>query len=541
MFRVLFRRRRAFLLGASAAAFAVLAVSAWLPLQYTATATVEIQDELAATPAPGSVEKPAAPSMPTVVAGRAAVEKAADELGLTRWLPRDSDEDLAAGSLTPRQEIVNRLLSSLRVFREPHPGQPDMISITCTGRDPQLAVELPNVLVKRYVLATREQRLKRLAENRDALQKQVSDSDTRLAELTKRQVDYETKHGATLPETPGVIHQRIRDIQMQIDALRVQESAAKQKVARLRLLATTAKPPEEPAEVIKGPNPALKPLEDQLRECQAEYSTATEVRNMRDDHPTVQALRKKLDALKKQIDQTPREIVVQKVYGPKTAAGNDLAVQLASAQSEADKAAMEIERLGARLAEAEGALAGFGPARQEYLAILKQIDDERAELKRRQERLAEAQAARAAEEGKRDSAGMRLAEKPSRPSFPVLWHVLGLALLAGLAAGTGLALAARAMDRTISTADEAGRAFNVPVCGVISEMVSPRRRVWRAVNRWVLRPAAALVILAALGVASLNVVLRLHCPDQYARWSEHPQTFVRQHLADWAGGLREPL
>jgi uncharacterized protein involved in exopolysaccharide biosynthesis len=479
--------------------------------------------------------------MPTVVAGRAAVEKAADELGLTRWLPRDSDEDLAAGSLTPRQEIVNRLLSSLRVIREPHSGQPDMISITCTDRDPQLAVQLPNVLVKRYVLATCERRLKRLTEDRDALQQQTTESDARLAALMKRQVDYETKHGATLPETPGVIHQRIRDIQAQIDALRVQESAAKQKVARLRVLAKSAAPAEEAVEVIKGPNPAFKSLEDQLRECQAEYYAATGVRNMREDHPAVQALRKKLDALKKQIDETPREIVVQKVYGPKTAVSSDLPVQLAAAQSEADKAAMELERLQARLAEAQGALAGFGPTRQEYLAILKQVDDERAELKRRQERLAQAQAARAAEEGKREPAGMQLAEKPSRPSFPVLWHVLALALAAGLAAGSGLALAAQAMDRTIATADDAARAFNVPVCGVISEIVSPRRRVWRAVGRWVLRPAAALVIFAALGVAALNTVLRLHYPDQYARWTEHPQTFVQQHLADWTGGLREPL
>ena len=544
MFRVLFRRRRAFLLGASAAAFAVLLASAWLPLQYTATATVEVQDEPVPTPAPGSIEKPAAaPSMPTVVAGRAAVEKAADELGLTRWLPRDSDEDLAAGSLTPRQEIVNRLLSSLRVIREPHSGQPDMISITCTDRDPLLARGLPNTLVKNYVLAAEAHRLKRLGESRDALQKQVGDADARLAELTKRQIDFETRQGAAMPERPGAIHQRIQEIRAQLDALRVQESAARQKLERLRLLAKTSKPPEEPQEVIKGPNLAYKDIEDRLREAQAEYATATGVRNMREDHPAVQTLRKKIETLKKQLDEVPKETVIQKTYTSKVAPGNDLAVQLATAQSEVDKASMEIGQLEMRLAESQNALTKFGPAREEYLVLLKQADEQRAELKRRQDRLAEAQSALAGAESKRGTAltTAQLAEKPLRPSSPALWQVLGLALLAGLAAGSGLALAAQAMDRTIATADEAARAFNVPVCGVISEIVDPRRRVWRAIGRWVLRPAAALVIFAALGVAALNVVLRLHYPDQYARWTEHPQTFVRQHLADWAGGLREPL
>jgi uncharacterized protein involved in exopolysaccharide biosynthesis len=541
VFRVLFRRRRAFVLGAAAVALAVLVASTYLPVEYATTVRVELQPEFTAgeaAPGQGGAAGPA--DRLASIAGRVAVEKAADDLGLTRWLPPDVSADRGAPGPTVRQEVVAGLTKSLRVAREPRPGQADAIAITCTHRDPRLARELPNALVKNYVLAAEAQRLKRLDESRDALQKQVSDADARLAELTKRQIDFETRQGAAMPESPGAIHQRIQEVRAQLDSLRVQESAARQKVERLKQLAAAAKPPEEPQEVVKGQNPAYKDIEDRLREAQAEYATATGVRNMREDHPAVQTLRKKIETLKKQLEEVPKETVIQKTYTSKAAAGNDLAVQLATAQSEVDKAGMEIEQLEVRLAEAQNALTKFGPAREEYLALLKQADEQRAELKRRQDRLAETHASLAGEEAKRGTslASVQLAEKPLRPSSPALWHVLGVALLGGLVAGAALALAAQAMDRTIATADEAARAFDVPVCGTISEIVSPRRRVWRAAKRWVLKPAVTLVILAAVGLAALGAVLRFNCPDQYERWREHPQAFLHEQLADWTHRLQ---
>jgi uncharacterized protein involved in exopolysaccharide biosynthesis len=541
VFRVLFRRRRAFLLGAAAVAFAVLVASTYLPVEYAATARVELQPEpTAGEAAPGQGAAAGPADLVASIAGRAAVEKAADDLGLTRWLPPDATSDPSMPSPTVRQELVAGLMKSLRITREPRPGQADVIAITCTNRDPRLARELPNALVTNYVLAAEGQRLKRLGESRDALQKQVSDADARLAELTKRQIDFETRQGAAMPESPGAIHQRIQEVRAQLDSLRVQESAARQKVERLRQLATVAKPPEEPQEVIKGPNPVYKDIEDRLREAQAEYATATGVRNMREDHPTVQTLRKKIETLKKQLEEVPKETVIQKTYTSKATTGNDLTLQLATAQSEVDKAALETKRLEARLAEAQNDLVKFGPAREEYLALLKQADEQRAELRRRQDRLAEAQTSLAGEEARRGTAlaSVQLAEKPLHPSSPALWHVLGVALLGGLVAGAALALAAQAMDRTIATADEAARAFNLPVCGTISEIVSPRRRVWRAAKRWVLRPAVTLVILAAVGLAALGAVLRLNCPDQYERWREHPQAFLHEQLADWTHRLQ---
>ncbi|GAG14059.1 unnamed protein product, partial [marine sediment metagenome] len=253
-----------------------------------------------------------------------------------------------------------------------------------------------------------------------------------------------------------------------------------------------------------------------LREARAELDEALELRSMTETHPAVQKLRKKIDVLEKQIEQTPDETVVQRVYGPEEP-DHSVALQIAAAQAEVDEATLQIQRLESDLAEARRARIGFGPAREQYLALLKQIETREQELKQATDQLACAEADLQAAQTRQATAGaaFRPAEPPALPSFPRLWYVLGGILAVSLAAGAGAAAVAQWSDRRITTPEDAAKRFGVPVLGTISEIAGRPRRVARCIGRWLLRPVLWLVVLAVVAMAVSNVVLWLGHPEAY--------------------------
>jgi hypothetical protein len=219
-----------------------------------------------------------------------------------------------------------------------------------------------------------------------------------------------------------------------------------------------------------------------------------------------------------------------------------VALQVAAAQADVDEATMEIRRLEGDLAEARRSVVGLGPAREQYLAILQQIETAEQELRQSKDRLASAEAALQAAEAARDAGrpAFRPAEPPAVPAWPRLWQVLAVTVGATLVAGVVAAGLAEWSQRGVATAEAAAARFDVPVLGTIPEIVSGPRRLARWCGRWLLRPVLWLAVAAGVAMAAGHVVLWLRYPEAYEQWKQHPPAYVAERLAEWSDAARPP-
>jgi uncharacterized protein involved in exopolysaccharide biosynthesis len=524
------------------------------------------------------------------------------EMGLDAPLPVGSDGKLTPEGKRIKQALVNSLMTSLKVNFDVRSDQVDLVSVNFTHPNPRLAQEMPNTLVTNYMNLITEQIIKNLTASRDFLQGKVKDASTRLSELTAKQTKFEATHAGMLPDNPGALYEQVSRLNSDIDTVRRQQSIAKQKLERLKALgaaqqglndSASTKPKagpaaeignapdagtgaasgeeEEPApdQIIKVPNPELARLEDDLRQTKRLLSDAQVLSHMTDKHPTVISLRNKIAELEKRIKETPKKID-EEVYltrAPATPTTTDpdrlrqlqlleeqrqrqgelrdtfINMDMAAAQSEIDGTTSDLERLQNRLAKLQELLSNLGPIRQEYLDIRKEVTDQQAEVARWQTRLTEVQMTLAAEAAKRRThlQQVELAQEQFVPSTPKMTYVLALAILGGLAFGGGLVFLANTMDRSVATSEEAAEHFGLPVFGIVGEIVTPSQRRRKQLVRWIAGPLVSLVVVAALALATLNIVLWLQSREQYDQWKAAPVSFVCDQAAGMVQGLTDKL
>ena len=537
LLRMVFRRWRLFLLGASLSGIAAMLGGQFIPLKYTGETKFERRSDSAAEEnARGRSDsfESRKLTLQHELIGFAAVAKAAEDEGLMVGLAHGPDGQLTHRGVIARQELVNRLIRTLKATWDVRSEQVDLVTVSFTHNDPLLAERMPNTLVRNYMNRIGQQTVDRLSASRDFLEKQVKECTTRLEGITNNRLEFETKHAGMLPDNPGALQQRIRELTQDIDTLRVQNTTAREKLARLKAMVhPTTGPSSQPVQVVRGPNPDLKALQDQLQRSREGLDTALTINRMTENHPTVKMLKKKIEQLEGRIKDTPAEAVIHSVYG--TSQGpTDAAMQMAATESEVAVTDRELQRLQAQLSEYQRVLANYAPIRQEYLQLMEKQKEADAERTRWQKRQSEIQMALAAEIANRRThlSAVQAAQKQSKPSSPSLLTVLGLALGGGLAFGAGLVFLAQMMDRSISTTEEAARHFELPIHGVIEEIVTRRLRARRRRRKWILGPAVSCVVLAALAVSAMNITVWLEFPDRYAEWRRSPVGFLMQTAKD---------
>jgi uncharacterized protein involved in exopolysaccharide biosynthesis len=587
LLRAVFRHRTLFLASAALFAFATLVGASWWPLKYTAIARLERRSD----PASEDLVRGKSESFDALkmtlqheLVGTNAVEAAAEELEKKRLLPalpRGQDSKLTAEGKMLRQELVRNLSADLKVNFEVRSQEVDLVSVSFTDPDPRLAQELPNTLITNYIDRISEQIVTNLTASRDFLQTKVDEANTRFAELTRKRIDFETKYAGMLPDNPGALQQEIQRVTTDMDTVRRQQALAKQKLDQIRVILGRSAAPEGDgaAAESEGDGSAaasalsaereykdaaqdLARLQDQQQQYQRSLDESRTLLHMTEKHPRVVALRKQIDNLDKRIaelkvrlpdlEKRLRESRAGALVGP--ASGDsvldparqrdqellqaNLTIQETTAQSEYQMASNELDRLQSRLTALQGILANYGPVRQEYLGMIKEVTDQQAEVDRWQKRQTEVQMTLAAEAAKHRThlSQVELAQEQFKPSSPKLLYVLALAIVGGLAFGGGLVFLTNTVDRSITTTEEAAAHFDLPVLGSIGEIMTAPQRARRKMIRWGLGPVAAVVVALAIGAAALNIALWLNSREQYSQWRASPVQFVVSKIGDSLAG-----
>ena len=321
--KVLRRQHSLFVAGAALFAFAALVAAQYWTLQYTGTTMFERRSDPAGQETAGRDKADSESirlTLPEELKGRTALEKAVDELGpkypeLCKGTTRGPDSVLTQEGRMARQRIVQGLEKSIGVKFEATSDQLDRISVSFTHNDPDLAQEMPDTLVKNYILKTSEQIVERLGASSKFLKEQVDTADKRLTELTKQRIAFESQHAGKLPDNPFALAKDMDDVKNDIDTVRRQQTVAKQKLEQAKVLAEAATPkPDEPIQIVKGPNPKWAEIDKELTRFKDELDQAKTLRHMKETHPTVETLNRKIKALEEELKNTPEEVVTERVF-----------------------------------------------------------------------------------------------------------------------------------------------------------------------------------------------------------------------------------
>jgi len=454
-------------------------------------------------------------------------------------MPRGEDGQLTPNGKMTMQKLVKDLTGQVKVLWDVRSEQLDLVSVSFTHEDPKLAEELPNKLVYSYINRISDIIVKRLSDSRDFLKKQVDDAEKELSAAVNTRSAFETENGGFLPDNPGALQQKKDELGADIDSIRLQYAEARQKVERFQALAEErGKDTGEPIQTVVGPNPEIDRLKEQKRTFEEELQNARTISHMTDKHPTVEALVAKITNIENTLVETPEEVELQKIYGTKQQ-DEAITMALAAAQSEMEMRQSELGRLQKRLDTVENLLGNYGPIRQKYMELVRATTEVEVKKNDWQQRLSEVEMSLSAEVAKRRThlSAAQLAQEQFLPSDPKLTTMLGMALVGGLVFGGGLVFLSNLLDRSVADPRDAEVQFGLPVYGVIGEIVPPSMRAWRSVRRFVVEPAVGLVLLAGIGVATLNVVLWLQYPEQYGVWASAPVAYLAEHLGKLPGDV----
>lgn len=572
--RVVFRHVRLLVLGAALFAILALLGATYLQEKYTGTAKFERRVDPAAQELQGGRSESFESRKLTLrhdLAGRHAIERAIADLKLLRGpeFPRTPEGELTAHAERAKQDLIRKFQQQLEVEWEVQSETVDLVSVSFTHSDPELARKLPNTIVHNYIAWVSDKIVERLRSSRDFLSEQVAQCQRRFEQANAERIAFESRYAGMMPDKPGGLEEKIRQIESDMDVLRRQHTLAQKKLARLERFraqleqhrAATTQPAtattrpgggttrpapqalEEPSQVVWGRNPRLNELEEQLQVAKDSLATMLDVHRMTEKHPKVKAQKRRIEQLERQIAETPEQIQLETIYDRGRARempNVDLSVEMASARSEAEMTARELERLEARLADYRELAQNFAPIRQQYEQILAELQKRRTDLEGWQQRYREVEMALEAEQAKRRThhESVLAAQHQYRPSSPPLMLILGFALVGGVGFGGALVFAVNYLDRSITTPEDAEREFDIPVQGVIGEIVTPGRKLWRGVRKWVGWPAVSAVVVGALAICVLNIVLQLRYPDKHELWRSAPIQFVQSVVADPSGGRR---
>jgi len=521
--RIILRRRYLFLGGFACFAITVLLGSyCFMPVKYTGTAMLQVglQTGTEQISAIRTSFKKIRETFRFDLAGQNAVAEAVETLGLTRGLPHGKDGRLTEAGERARQEKIASIIANTRIRTEERSDYEMRISVSFTDSDPALAEQMPTTLIKGYIERVYEDIRRTLKSTRDFYADKVARATKAIDELRRQRIEFETRHAGQLPDDPKGLQDRIQRISSEIDSLKMRKTLAKQKIAMIRgHLQTTTAPASQEAPIMV-PNPRIPELKEELRQTEEALADATEIAGMTEKHPTVMMLRRKVEQLRKRLEEEPAEVVFGTIpMGAGQANKEQLTAEHLAAQSELTVTSNELVRLEKLLATYEELWRNFGPVRQEYLRLLERERAEQSKADWYRNKLEEADAALQAELEDRSTL-LRQVQRPQRqfaPSEPTITKIFGLAVVGGLMFGGALVFVAGFIDRSFATTEEAAQALEIPIHGVIGEIVTPRERRRRRLLRWVLGPIVSVIVIGALAAASLNVVLWLRYPGMTLR------------------------
>jgi capsular exopolysaccharide synthesis family protein len=357
----------------------------------------------------------------------------------------------------------------------------DIIAVSFDSPYPEEAAQVVNATIDSYVSYHTTSKRTTVSEVLNILQKEKVKRDKELSEKFAEMLEFTRKNGVVAFDTKGgnVVFERLSKLSEALTEAQLATINAKADYEATKSMAS------EPAKIkqFAAASPGLgvrifvndveTQLLSQLKDAEVELKNARY--HCTEDHPSIQAIRAKIDYIKQQL--------------------NEQAKEFADAYTEVVRlryvtAKQKEEELLTSFDSQRQAAQDLGIKATEYSVL-------QSELKRL-ENLCEILDNRIKELNVTEDAGalnisiLETARPADRPSKPQKAKVLGMVLILGIMFGCGLAALRDWLDYRLRSAEEVSAILGVPVLGVVPTMSDGRTILTRGQKGWhKLKSAAA--------------------------------------------------
>ncbi|GAB4192878.1 MAG: hypothetical protein Kow00105_06930 [Phycisphaeraceae bacterium] len=510
LWELLLRYRWRFILPAFAITLGVLGMSMMLPRKYSSEAMFErrtdlVLSEITAKGATRNFQEPRN-SLVEEITGHLAVDELMEQIE-----PKLYQMGVVRSELD-RQVLRTNILRGTIVHWDVASGSLDRVRVQYTHSDPRVAQMVVNGLVENYIKRTQRAIEQRLRESSDFFKKEVANARQVIEQLETRMLEFEINNGDLLPESSNSMQERLAARETELQDMIAQRDATEVRIKNLEQ--AIAETPKTIPEHITAPNPELLRLQEKQRKLQDELANAVDVLKMKDAHPDVISLKKRIAELQVKIDNTDKTIIAQEQHkaNPKLA---ELELQYTQAKSELEAMNRQIAVVSDQVKAMAAQTDDMFPVRSEYRKLSREIEQAHRQLAFWEDNLRRVEMTLTAEAGQR---GIRLDfVRPGRvspkPVSPNLAQVIMAAIGLGLLAGSLSVFFAHRTDETFASGDELAKAFDLPLLGTVSELISRQQRKARRIRNMILYPTNAMLMAAALiGMATI-LYLDLEKPD----------------------------
>ena len=474
-----------------------------------------------------------------------------DELGLKKDLPHDN-QGLTVVGKRAFQEMVQGYIKSLSVEwvnkspERAHDGGQinDWLRISFAHSDADLARNVPNMLIDKFKTEYTETTSRDLIAKKKVLVGRWETETDNLAKARKKLTDLRNQD---LPETATPIKQKIEVLGRQIEGYRRDLRVAKVRLNGLKLADRQYRGegpdgPEKPDIEIERDNPEYTRLKNALRETNESLLRLRGEMRMKDQHPTVQYQLRRKERLEKQLANEPEKLR-EKITLPSAPRTPEFAVRLEMAKTTVEDIESRIEEALIEKRQADAMLITFQADQANLEKIRKDIEDVEKKVA-----FLEGEIQFTDLQLQNSNAGTRYeinfphrAEKQYTPSSPKFLMIIGAAILGGLGVGGGLVFLVHKLDRTIRSAEDAREHFDLPVCGVIAEIISPTQKILRRLRRWVLQPVVTILLAFGLLMSVMSVNLWLYEPEKFEARHVSPPKYVMALVGDAVDKVKSVL
>ncbi len=489
--RLIIRRRWIFFIGSVGFAILALLVSLLLPVKYTATATFESRTDTVVEysgETKNQTFRVAKMTLRQELAGVNALKKAIDELGI----PYSSEEE---------KDAKARLFSNLiKIYWRVNTDNVDLIQVEFSHSDPAIAEGIPNVLVRNYIKRISQKIVDQLQRSKEFVVKQVRASDEKIAKLKKKEIEIISRYGLDVSDKPGQVRDEIIRINTEIESLKRQQKIAQSKIERLKKLLRMTR---------------LRELYNEKTLVENKIATLLSEYCMSEHHPQVISLKIRLRQIEQKINRTKVASDPENLdFDEKVDA---ILTDIATAKSEIATLDGEIHRLEIRRNKYEELLSNLGPILYQYSHLESQLREELLQNNRWRNKLTALESAIKAEEVKcrTQLSTIQPAKSPYRPVSPRLWTVLFFAVAGGITFGYVLTFGIENADHTIHSPEEAAKTFDLPVVGVVDEILTPTQKTLRKVRQKTVSLVVISLLLGGFFASVGSVTLRLKYPNKY--------------------------
>ena len=525
----LVRYRWRFILSTFAVMTGVLLGSFLLPRMYNAEAFFERRTDMVLTEiidqgASKSFQDSQRASLVEDIAGQIAIDEMIDTLqtGNGNNAVKEYSHYKLQGL---RSEMAKRVSVQFNIGSKDF----DRIRVGFIYKDRQLARDAVNTLVENYISRTRKLIDGRLERTAKFFQSEVDRNREIIEQLENKKLTFEIEHGELLPDSPSSIQIRLTEAQKELSQSLQKRDAVTMRAKAMRDLLDST--PDVVPQIITMRNPELEQFEGKLRDLNTQMETYIGVYKMTAKHPDLVAIKDQIATINQEILNTPEEIVTQKRVGANHNRDN-LEIELTQALASQHAFDKQIDSLQKQISRFNLHSSQLFPIRSDYRKLTRQIEQGQRQQTFWEENLRHVQMALTAEVGNR---GVNLdfvkpCDQIGKPVSPNLVQVLMAAIVLGVIGGSVNVFFAYRADESFHNGEELAEGFDLPLIGVVSEILSRQEHTKRKMKNMIVYPLNTTAIACLLIMMAGMLYLNLEKPHLYEQLKDNPTRFISQRL-----------